>query len=126
MAFMCGEAFVLTWGPLERPHFEDSKTWLTLPDVLARSKDLFQSWRYAFEFSPPDGSSYQFRQFEYCFLRCAAEVMRVEVRVRLSQAGAIPPLDPLSGESRVLGLRPIYFANASLFTTYGIFITSPL
>jgi hypothetical protein len=36
---MCGEAFVFTWGLLERPHFEDSKTWLTLPDVLARSKD---------------------------------------------------------------------------------------
>jgi hypothetical protein len=91
-------SFVLAWGPLERPPFEDSKTWPALPDVIARSRDLFQSWRYAFEFSPPNGSSYQFRQFEYCFLRCAAEVMRVEVSVRLSEAGMIPPLDSLTDQ----------------------------
>jgi hypothetical protein len=88
-------SFVLALGPLERPQFEDYKTSPALPDVLARSKDLFQSWRYAFEFSPPDGSPYQFRQFEYGFLRCAAEVMRVEVEVRLSKAGVVALADPI-------------------------------
>jgi len=87
---------VFAWGPLEKPRFEDSKVWPILPDLLARSKDLFQSWRYAFEFSPPDGGAYLFRQFEYCFLRCAAEVMRVEITMRLSEAGVIPPDQPVS------------------------------
>lgn len=86
---------VLACGPLERPRFEDSNASPALPDLLARSKDLFQSWRYAFEFSQPDGSPYQFRRFEYGFLRRAAEVMRVEVTVRLSEAGVIPLPDPL-------------------------------
>jgi hypothetical protein len=53
-----------------------------LSDLLERSKDLFQSWRYVFEFSQPEGSSYQFHEFEYGMLRCAAEVLRVELRVR--------------------------------------------
>jgi HEPN domain-containing protein len=87
---------VIAWGPLERPLFQDSKEWPALPDVLARSKDLFQSWRYAFEFSPPDGNPYHFRQFEYCFLRCAAEVLRVEATMRLSEEGVIPPNPPIS------------------------------
>jgi prevent-host-death family protein len=87
---------MLAWGPPEKPRFEDSKVWPILPDLLARSKDLFQSWRYAFEFSPPDGSAHQFHRFEYCFLRCVAEVMRVEVSMRLAEAGLISPLDPLS------------------------------
>jgi hypothetical protein len=87
---------VIAWGPLERPSFQDSREWPALPDVLARSKDLFQSWRYAFEFSPPDGSPYHFRQFEYCFLRCAAEVLRVEATMRLSEEEVIPPKTPIS------------------------------
>jgi hypothetical protein len=89
-------SILIAWGPSERPLFQDSKEWPALPDVLARSKDLFQSWRYAFEFSPPDGSPYHFRQFEYCFLRCAAEVVRVEATMRLSEAGVIPPDPPIT------------------------------
>ena len=56
-----------------------------LPDLLARSKDLFQSWRYVFEFHPLNDSSYQVHQFEYGPLWCAAEAIRVEVMVRLSE-----------------------------------------
>lgn len=93
--------FVLASGPLgmPRPQFEDSERSPALPDLLARSKDLFQSWRYVCEFSQPDCSPYQFRQFEYGYLRCAAEAMRVEVTVRLAEAGVIPLPDPLPGES---------------------------
>lgn len=86
--------FTLAVGPLEPPRWDDRKVSLALPDVLARSKDLFQSWRYVFETSVPEGGSYQFRCFEYGPLRCAAEVMRVEVTVRLGGAGRDTPTKP--------------------------------
>jgi hypothetical protein len=72
-------------GPLEEPHWDDHRESLALPDVLARSRDLFQSWRYAFEFNEPE-HPYQYRRFEYGLLRCAAEVLRVELTVRLHGA----------------------------------------
>jgi hypothetical protein len=78
-------SFTLAKGPLEKPQWNDSKESLALPDTLARSKDLFQSWRYIFEFHQPNDSSYQFHKFEYGLLWCAAEAIRVEVKVRLSQ-----------------------------------------
>ena len=82
-------SFTYSKGPLEEapPPWDDYNMSLALPDLLARSKDLFQSWRYVFEFSQPEGSSFQFHQFEYGPLRCAAEVMRVEVTVRLRGMG---------------------------------------
>jgi len=77
-------SITLAKGPLEEPIWDDyTKVSLTLPDLLARSKDIFVSWRYIFEFTKPEDSPYQFHQFEYALLRCAAEVMRVEITVRL-------------------------------------------
>jgi len=72
----------LAKGPLEKPQWDDSPKSLALPDLLARSKSLFQSWRYIFEFRQPHGSSYQFHQFEYGPLWCAAEVIKAEIKVR--------------------------------------------
>ena len=83
-------SFTSATGPLEEPRWDDYKVSLALPDLLERSKDLFQSWRYVFEFSQPEGSSYEFRQFEYGLLRCAAEVLRVELTVRLHETGERP------------------------------------
>jgi len=74
-------------GPLEEPRWDDYRVSLALPDVLARSRDLFQSWRYVFEFSEPEHGPYQYHQFEYGLLRCAAEALRVELTVRLHGAG---------------------------------------
>jgi hypothetical protein len=70
-------------GPLEEPQWNDYKVSMALADVLSRSRDLFQSWRYVFEFSEPEHSPYQYHKFEYGALRCAAEVLRVEVTARL-------------------------------------------
>jgi hypothetical protein len=92
-------SFTFARGPLKEPPWNDYKVSLALPDLLARSKDLFVSWRYVFEFSQPEGSSYQFRQFEYGPLRCAAEVLRVELTVRLHETGERPLPNPLPGES---------------------------
>jgi len=77
-------SITLAKGPLEKPLWDDyTKVSLALPDLLARSKDIFPSWRYIFEFTEPEDSPYQFHQFEYALLRCAAEVMRVEITIRL-------------------------------------------
>lgn len=78
-------SFTLAKGPPEVPQWNDgSKKSPLLPDLLERSKDLFQSWRYVCEFNKPENDSYQFHKFEYGLLRFAAEAIRVEVAVRLS------------------------------------------
>lgn len=92
-------SITLAKGPLDKPLWDDyTKVPLTLPDLLARSSDLFQSWRYMFEFSRPEGSPYQFHQFEYGLLWCAAEAIRVEATVRLRGMGETPPTSRLAGE----------------------------
>jgi len=77
-------SFTIAKGPLEEPPWDDyTKVSPALPDVLERSRDLFQSWRYIFEFTQPEDSPYQFHKFEYGLLWCAAEAMRVEITIRL-------------------------------------------
>ncbi len=92
-------SITLARGPLEEPRWDDYKVSPALPDLLARSKDLFGSWRYVFEFSQPEHTSYQFHQFEYGLLWCVAETIRVEVTVRLSGMEEAPPTDSLADES---------------------------
>lgn len=80
-------SFTLAKGLLEEPRWDVYKVSPSLPDLLARSSDLFQSWRYVFEFCQPEDSPYQFHQFEYGLLWCAAEAIRVETTVRLRGMG---------------------------------------
>jgi HEPN domain-containing protein len=84
-------SITLAKGPLEEPQWDDYKASLALPDLLARSRDLFQSWRYIFEFTQPEDRPYQFHKFEYGLLWCAAEAMRIEVMIRLQGTGEAPP-----------------------------------
>jgi len=85
-------SFTIAKGPIEEPPRDDyTKVSLALPDVLARSRDLFQSWRYIFEFIQPEDSPYQIHQFEYGLLWCAAEAIRVEITVRLGGTREAPP-----------------------------------
>ena len=80
-------SFTLAIGPLEKPQWDDhTRVQAALPYLLARNKDIFQSWRYVFEFDPPEDSPYEFHQFEYALLWCAAEALRVEITVRLQEA----------------------------------------
>jgi hypothetical protein len=77
-------SFTLAKGPLDEPQWDDcNKVPLVLTDLLARSRDLFQSWRYVCEYRQPRDGHYQFHQFEYALLWCAAEAIRVEVTIRL-------------------------------------------
>jgi len=92
-------SFSCAKGPLEEPRWDDYKVSLALPDLLARSRDLFPSWRYIFEFTQPEDSPYQFHQFEYGLLWCAAEAIRIEITVRLRETGEAPPPSPPAGES---------------------------
>jgi hypothetical protein len=70
------ESITFAKGLLEEPGWNDYKVLPRLPDLLEKSKDLFQSWRCIFEFSPPEGSSHQFHEFAYGPLLCAAKVLR--------------------------------------------------
>jgi hypothetical protein len=85
---LCGRVSItLAKGPMENPRWDNYKVSPALPDLLARSKNLFQSWRYIYEFTQPEDSPYQFHQFEYGLLWCAAEAIRVEVTIRLHRTG---------------------------------------
>lgn len=80
-----GNSWTLAKGAQEAPEWNDrKKDFPYIPDLLERSKDLFQSWRYVCEVNISNGESYQFHKFEYGLLRFAAEAIRVEVVVRLS------------------------------------------
>ena len=88
----------LATGPLDTPQWDDySKLSRKLPDILSRSRDIFQSWRYVFEFTEPEDSLYQVHVFEYGPLRTAAEALRVEVTVRLQGPGDVPASSPVPG-----------------------------
>ena len=89
-------SITLAKGPLEDPRWDDYKVSPALPDLLTRSRDLFQSWRYIFEFTQPEDSPYQFHKFEYGLLWCAAEAIRVEITVRLQGTGEAHPPDAAS------------------------------
>ena len=93
-------SFTLAKGPLEQPKWTQyDEMPLALPELLARSEDLFQSWRYVFEFTPPEDGPYQFHEFEYGLLWCAAEAIRIEITVRLGGTEKVPPPNPPVGES---------------------------
>ena len=85
---LCGRVSItLAKGPMENPRWDNYEVSPALPDVLARARNLFPSWRYIFEFTQSEDSPYQFHQFEYGLLWCAAEAIRVEVAIRLHRTG---------------------------------------
>lgn len=70
-----------------------------LPDLLERSKDLFQSWRYVCEINEHKNDFFQYHKFEYGLLRFAAEAIRVEVAVRLSGMDETQKTNPGASDS---------------------------
>ena len=46
-------------GPVETPTWDDREESAKLGDLLERSGNLFQSWRYIYEFTPPKDGGYQ-------------------------------------------------------------------
>jgi len=89
-------SITLAKGSKKNPRWDDYRVSLALPDLLTRSRDLFDSWRYIFEFTQPTDNPHQLHEFEYGLLRCAAEAMRVEAISRLAEAGEGPPPTPLT------------------------------
>ena len=77
--------FTLAKGDHKTPSWNDYKKRLTLPEILERSKNLFQSWRYVFEYDQSTKSLYQFHHFDYGFLWVATEAIRAELVVRLGK-----------------------------------------
>jgi CheY-like chemotaxis protein len=89
-------SITLAKGPLSKPQWDDYiKKSFALPDLLSRSKNIFQSWRYIFEFRQPNDSSYQFHQFEYGLLWCAAEAIKAEIKVRSGSARQTQTPNPI-------------------------------
>lgn len=74
-------------GPLDEPAWNDYRNESKdLAPLLERSKDMFQTWRYVYEFTRPDDTPYQYHQFEYGLLLCACEAVRSAI-VRRAQQG---------------------------------------
>lgn len=70
-------SFTIAKGPRERPDWAKySELPHDLPSVLSRQANTFESWRYIFEFEIPEGSQYQFHEFEYVCLDAACAVVR--------------------------------------------------
>lgn len=64
-------------GPYDEPPWSDySNESKDLGALLQRSRDVFCSWRYIYEFTEPEGSPYQFHQFEYGLLLCACHAVK--------------------------------------------------
>jgi len=64
-------------GPSDTPSWNDFRqAGKDLPSVLARSSDLFQSWRYIWEFTVPENGQYQLHQFEYGLLLSACKAAK--------------------------------------------------
>ncbi len=73
-------------GPLDQPAWNDyRKDSKQLGELLRRSCDLFQSWRYIYELTEPEDGAYQFHQFEYGLLLCACQAIRASVMTHLDE-----------------------------------------
>ncbi len=74
----------LALGPPRVPEWPDNTTRPNqLPDVLSRSRTLFESWRYIFESHSATEQNHELHEFEYGLLRTAAEALRVEIKLRI-------------------------------------------
>lgn len=70
--------FTIAKGPITRPQLPVND--YSLRSLLDRSRDIFASWRYVFEFSPAPHSDYQFHHFDYMPLLCLCEAIRAEIK----------------------------------------------
>ena len=71
-------------GPPDSPIWNDYQSEpKDLANLLARSRDVFQSWRYIWEYTEPPQGLYQLHQFEYGLLLCACEAVRASIIRRL-------------------------------------------
>jgi len=59
-----------------------------LGEVLKRSRNLFVSWRYIFEFPRPANEKYQFRKFEYRSLLLACEALKETMHDFIAVSGS--------------------------------------
>lgn len=69
-------SITIAHGPRQSPAPDYNMESNELGEVLKRSRNLFVSWRYMFEFSKPNDNEYQFREFEYSSLVFACEALK--------------------------------------------------
>lgn len=84
-------AITVAKGPSDRPTWKDySSESKDLTALLERSRDVFQTWRYVYEFTEPKDEAYQFHQFEYGLLLCVCQSLRASIIDRLEEPPAVP------------------------------------
>ena len=67
-------------GPPDLPVWNDYEAESKqLSELLRRSGDLFQSWRYIYEFIEPVDTTYQLHRFEYGLLLCACQAIEASI-----------------------------------------------
>ncbi|MBI2862013.1 MAG: hypothetical protein HYX89_04255 [Chloroflexi bacterium] len=78
-------AITVAKGPRTTPHWQPyGKDRQGLAGLLKRSRHVFESWRYIYEFEPQD-SGYQFHEFEYRLLVLACEAVKANIKNRESR-----------------------------------------
>jgi len=76
-------SITLAKGPPKSPEWEKADgEQLLLESLLERSKNLFVTWRYIFEFTSDTGSEYQTHRFDYLPLQCACQAIRANIMNR--------------------------------------------
>ena len=89
-------SITLAKGPARVPRWNDNSQRSThLPDILSRSKNLFESWRYIFESRKSVEKDHEMHEFEYGLLRTAAEAMRVEMKLRIDDDEKLHRIDQI-------------------------------
>lgn len=77
-------AITVAKGPSDKPKWNDRRNESKdLAALLERSGNVFQTWRYIYEFTEPEDGAYQFHQFEYGLLLCACQSLRTVILERL-------------------------------------------
>jgi len=76
-------------APCEPPWKDYHEESTDLPEVLARSRDLFISWRYIFEFTRPRHADHQLHEFEYALLNLACFSLKHSILDHLGKDGGL-------------------------------------
>lgn len=80
-------------GPEDAPKWNDYRVRSKdLGELLTIMGDVFSSWRYVYEFTEPNQSSYQLHRFEYGLLFSLCEAISADVKDRLKNPTADPDL----------------------------------
>jgi hypothetical protein len=86
-------SITIALGPPGLPKWVDHNESFDLEPLLARSSNIFNSWRYVYEFKKPEQDGYKYERFEYALLVSACRAMRDGIKsfqIPIGPASAAP------------------------------------